>query len=349
MFNRNFLCAFVALTFFVMSAHAIFGGSTTSDAKTLQMKFVEGQNFTISNEIDFNANADLPSQMLTELGLMPLAADGTKASETQSSEAEGVFHFDWNVTVKEVREDGSALLEIVLSKADIKINASMGSDEFNYEADLLAGQNAQDGSKVPQLPQESRTMVLVVAPSGAILSANGEDIAGNIDSFFAQLRKDQVNLTKDQLDTVSKMFMNFYVRYPEKAIKEGDTWNHQVDLSSLVPVGKQGELTVNKFSLQFAQDWKVADQDESSFDIEESSDAMPQFSVQFESKEASVAIDAAGTEEGTVLVNALTGMFQTIERKFELEGKFIAEAKSADQQRWEVPFTFNLNSKLNVK
>lgn len=349
MFIRNFLCAFVALTLFVTSAHAIFGGSTTTEAQTLKMKFVEGQKFTISNEIDFNANADLPSQMLTEMGLMPLAADGSKASDTQSTEAKGVFHFDWDVAVKEVRNDGSALLMIVLSKADIKFDAHMGDDQFNYEADLLNGPSSKDGMPAPQIPQESRTMTLVVAPNGAILSANGEEIAGNIDSFFAQLQKDEVNLTKEQLETISKMFVNFYVRYPERAIKEGDTWNNKVDLSSLVPQGKQGELTVNQFKLLLAQTWKVADQDDSSFNLEESSDAMPKFAIQFESKEASVAIDAEGTEKGSVLVNSLTGMFQTIERSFELEGNFIAQDKTDEAQKWSVPFTFNLNSKLNVK
>lgn len=348
MFNRKNLCAFIAIMFWVVGAHAAWGSSNaTSDATTLRMKFEQGQTFTLTNKFDIDAKADVPKQMLTEMGMLPVSADGSKATGTEQATANGSFDFAWDVTVKDVKTDGTAVLEVLLTKAYVTFAAELADDTYNFESDLLSPQS--DGnSNVPQLPQESRTITLEVAPNGAIIAANGEKIDDTINALITQFEQQQVKITREQLENLSKMFINFYIRYPEKAIAAGDTWTNQVDLSSLVPKGQQGELTVHQFQLLFAQDWKVDEKDNSTVDIRENSQTMPKFAIEFESKDASVTIDAAGKETGTVLINAITGLFNSIERDFEMTGKFIAQDKGEEKQRWEIPFNFTVESNLSI-
>lgn len=340
MVNRKSLCFFFSMMFFMASAFA--------DTTTLQMKFKQGQTFTLENQINVNAKADLPSQMLTEMGMMPIPADGAKVTGTQNAVAIGTFNFDWDVTVKEVRPDGSALLEVILSKAFVKMNGQLGDDKFNYDTDLLT-QPTADGQTATQLPEDSRTMTLVVAPNGAIISANDESIPDTLNGILSQLQAQQIDLNKDQVDNIAKMFINFYVRYPDKAVNVGDTWNNQVDLSTLMPQGKQGDLTVNQFKLQFAQDWKVVNLANNILNLSEKSEAMPKLQLQLESKDATVAIDAAGKEKGTFLINSITGMFNSIDRDLEMAGKLIAQDKNDQEQKWEIPFNLTVQSKLSVK
>lgn len=344
MFNTKFLCAFVAIMFWVAGAHALFGSTQTSEASTLKMKFEQGQTFTLNNKFNIDGQADVPTQMLTEMGMLPAATDGSKAEGTSTATAKGTFDFAWNVTVKEVRADGSALLDVLLTKAYVTFDGKLADDSYNFESDLLKG----DANSGAQVPQDGRTVSIEVAPNGAIIAANGEKIADSLNALVTQFEQQQIKITKDQLENLSKMFINFYIRYPDKAISTGDTWTNQVDLSSLVPKGQQGELTVNQFQLLFAQDWKVNNKDNSTVDIKENSQTMPKFAIQFESKDATVSIDAAGQEKGTVNVNAITGLFNTIERDFEMAGKFIAQDKGEEKQRWEIPFNFTVESKLSI-
>lgn len=347
MFNRKILCAFVAVMFWMASAHAIFGSTKTSEASTLRMKFETGQTFTLTNEFNIDASADVPKQMLTEMGMLPAPTDGSKVSGTEEATATGKFDFAWDVTVKDVKTDGSAVLSVLLTKAYVTFDAELAKDSYSFETDLLS-QQANQSTSVPQVPPESRTIIIEVAPNGAIIAANGEKIADSLNALVTQFEQQQIKVTKEQLENLSKLFINFYIRYPDNAVKTGDTWTNQVDLSSLVPKGPQGELTVNQFQLLFAQDWKIDDKDDSQVDISEKSETMPKFAIQFESKDATVSIDAAGKETGTVLINSLTGLFNTIERNFEMEGKFIAQDKGDEQQRWEIPFNFTIESNLSI-
>jgi hypothetical protein len=344
MFNTKFLCAFVAVMFWVAGAHALFSTTQTSEASTLRMKFEQGQTFTLHNKFDIEGEADVPKQMLTEMGVLPAAADGSSIEGTSNATASGTFDFTWDVAVKEVRTDGSALLDVLLTKAYVTFDAQLADDSYNFESDLLKG----DG-QTPELPQDSRAVSIEVAPNGAILAANGEKIADSLNALVTQFEQQQIKITREQLENLSKMFINFYIRYPDTAVKTGDTWANQVDLSSLVPKGQQGELTVNQFQLLFAQDWKVNSKTDSTVDIKENSQTMPKFAIQFESKDATVTIDAAGQEAGSVQVNALTGLFNTIERDFEMAGKFIAQDKGETKQRWEIPFNFTVESKLSIE
>lgn len=341
MFNKKSLFALAAFVFLVLNVHA-------AEAEKLEWKFTQGQEFTITNQINLNITTSVPIKLLTDMGVPSQSAtDEGAADETQNAVATGAFDFDWDVSVKEVRPDQSAVLDLLLSKAFLKINAHMGDDQFNYESDLL--NPAPNGTAQGTVPEADRRIELVVAPNGAIIAANGENISQTLDGLVSQLQQQQINISKEQLESLAKMFLNFHIRYPEQALTVGDKWNENVDLSSIIPLGEQeGDINVSKFDFQIAQDWKLAGKNGSILDIKEMSDAMPQFALAFETKDADIAVDASGKEKGTLLVNALNGMLQSIERELELRGTFTLQDKKNNNESWEIPFHFSLQSKLNV-
>lgn len=342
MLFRKLLYLSALFLFFVSVVHAAPVGSSSSNSTLLRWKFQQGETFSITTQVNLNATASLPQSMLQEMGGIVTGSDDTTEAQTT-----GVFDFDWDVNIAEVNGDGSALINLVMTKAHVNINAQMGQEQFSYETDLL-DPPAQNGMAVQPISQEDKTATFIVAPNGAILSVNGDKVSDSLDQLAQELQAQQVEISRDQLQQLSDMFFNFFVRYPEKAIAQGDIWGNKVNLSSLLPQGPQGEVTVNQFNLQFAQDWKLAGINGAIADIKEMSNAMPQFSIDFESSEAAVSAQFSGSEKGTVLVNRENGRFQSIDRDLTISGSVTAQEKKEGGQQWDIPFTVGLHTKLNV-
>lgn len=333
--------------FFITAVQAAPIGSSSSSSTLLRWNFQQGETFSIATQVNLDATAALPQALLDEMGGLAPAGNGAATKGTQDAQTTGVFDFDWNVTVTEVNKDGSAVINLLMTKAHVTFNAQLGQDQFSYETDLL-NPPVPTGAPPQQVSEEDKTSTFVVAPNGAILSINGDKVSDSLDQFASELQAQQIDISRAQLESLADIFFNFFVRYPDKAISEGDAWGNKVNLSALLTPGQQGGVTVNQFALELAQDWKLAGINGSIADIKEMSNAMPQFSIDFESEEASVSAQFTGSESGTVLVNRESGRFQSIDRDLTITGSVTAQEKKEGGQQWDIPFTVDLRSKLNV-
>ena len=207
MFSKRSLVTLILSCLLTSLAISHSYGLATATDSTIRWKFSKGQKYKLKM-----------NQLMTQ----SMTLQGNPVQTTNNT----TTYMTWDV--KEVNDEGVALVESTVERMTMSMNTPMGQVEIDTDTESdAAGMATQIGSVVR--PMIGVKMTQKMTPRGAISDVQIPEEA------LAGLKNSQVGQSAMNIDQIKEMSTKVSPVFPEEELKIGDSWNQTS--TTKMPIG----------------------------------------------------------------------------------------------------------------
>ena len=262
----------------------------TSSGSDLRLKLKAGETYQLQTTVDQDITQELPQSPVLKFHQM--------------------LQIGLNCHVTSVDADGNYNLEVTYKSFAFKVTGLPEPIDFDS--------NSSKNTNFPLAGIVGKSYQMKLTPLGKVLSINGADqlIDSLVDNMTAPPEVKAV-LSKEALknqfgDQATQEMMNSLVGiYPDRPIKQGEHWQHEMTMKYGYPVKLNIEYTLVK-----------ANSNDATLDVKITRSSLenpPTINI----SNLSLSYQLAGEDTGTMNINLKTGWINSSDMKSKLAGKVI--------------------------